>query len=300
MAKSFDPLLVVKGFCMGCADIIPGVSGGTMAFILGIYDRLIDAVRSFDATLLGRVLRGDLRAVLTRPDWVFLIPLVLGILGAIVFFTRVVPVPALLERYPEEIYGLFFGLIAGSILVLIKGQRVTLFAGLVIAAGAVFGFLLVNLVPVATPETWWFIMLAGALAISAMLVPGISGSFILLILGKYATVLGAVGRLDMAILLPFMAGCALGLITFSRLLSWLLHHFHRPVILAIIGLLIGTLWAIWPFRVERFVTIEGEDKLLGVDPILPAGLDGTVLASFGLMAAGFLFVLAIDRLAGKR
>lgn len=289
-----------KGFCMGAADVVPGVSGGTMAFILGIYTRLIDAITSFDAVWLRACLRLDLRTVLNRPDFAFLLPLVAGIFAAIAFFTRVVPLPRLLVTHTEHVYGVFFGLIAGSVLVLVAG-----FGGVrardlpALAAGLALGAFVVTAVPGTTPETWWFVMLAGALAICAMVVPGISGSFVLLLLGKYAYVLDALGHLRFEVILPFAAGAALGLASFTRLLSWLLHRYERAALLGITGVLLASLWTIWPFQQRVYVEVRGKSRLLESTPVWPGPGDeaGTVAA---LAVAGFGLVAAMHYLAAAR
>lgn len=285
---------------MGSADIIPGVSGGTMALILGIYERLLLAIRSFDLAWVRELASGRVAAALGRNDLGFLIPLGLGIVAALAFFTRIVPLPQLIETHPELIYGLFFGLILASIWVLLReapafGARE---AGWVLL-GAIAGFVVVNLVPVETPTALWFIFLCGFVAISAMLLPGISGSFILLILGKYAYIIDALGRLDLAIIGVFMAGMVCGVLAFSRAITWLLARFHDTTMMTIIGILLGSLWVIWPFQERVYATVGDEEKLVGSSPVWPAALDGEALAAFGLLAAGFVLVIVLHRL-GRR
>ena len=292
--------LVAKGFCMGAADVVPGVSGGTMAFILGIYTRLIDAIRSFDATWIAAIFRIDVRTVIARPHFRFLIPLGCGIVAAVAFFTRVVPIPRLLETHPELVYGLFFGLIVGSILVLLVDVGWRSFRdGLGLAAGIAIGGVIVTAVPTTTPDAWWFITVSGALAICAMVLPGISGSFILLILGKYAHVLDGIGRLDPAIVVPFAFGAAVGLAAFTRVLSWLLHRFERTMLLVICGFLVASLWVIWPFQQREFVEVRGKMRLIDSTPIAPA-LDETALYAGVLAALGLLIVVGVSYVANRR
>ncbi|MEM7406099.1 MAG: DUF368 domain-containing protein [Pseudomonadota bacterium] len=293
-------VVAAKGFCMGAADVVPGVSGGTMAFILGIYQRLIDAIRAFDLTALGQVTRLDLRGAAARVDLIFLIALGLGLASALVFFTRVVPLPKLIRTDPELIYGLFFGLIAASIVVLLRGLgRVSGKDWISLGAGIVVGGTIISLVPTETPETSWFVFLASALAICAMILPGISGSFILLILQKYAYIFDAIGRFDFSIIIPFALGAATGLMAFSRVLSWLLSHYYRVTLVVIIGILLSSLWKIWPFQDRLYVTVRGKERLMSTEPLWPAALDATVLASLGLAAVGFIAVIAIERLARR-
>ncbi|MFC1720474.1 DUF368 domain-containing protein, partial [Pseudomonadota bacterium] len=189
---SHIPVYALKGFCMGSADIIPGVSGGTMALILGIYERLLSAIRSFDRAWLENLSRLRFAEALKGNDLMFLLPLVSGIALALIFFTRVVPLPQLIITHPELIYGLFFGLILASIVILFgEVEKYGLVEIIITIVGVLMGFAIVNLVPVETPTAAWFIFLCGFVAISAMLLPGISGSFILLILGKYAYIINA-------------------------------------------------------------------------------------------------------------
>jgi len=298
----YVPALVhaLKGFCMGSADIIPGVSGGTMALILGIYERLLNAIRSFDRAWLDDLLNLRFRQALSRNDLAFLFPLVLGIFGALMFFTRVVPLPQLILSYPELIYGLFFGLIVASIVILMgEVERYGLRELGLTVAGTWIGFAVVNLVPVATPDALWFIFLCGFIAISAMLLPGISGSFILLILGKYAYIIEALGEFNLPVIVTFCAGMATGLVLFSRGITWLLRHFHQATLLLIKGILIGSLWIIWPFQERTYELVRGKEKLIGSNPVWPDVFDETVAASLACMAAGFVAVLIIHFVARR-
>lgn len=272
---------------MGTADVIPGVSGGTMALLLGIYQRLLEAIRSFDVTLLRMISRGNWRLAFSHVDMALLLPLGVGISAALLFFTRVVSLPQLIQSDPEAVFGFFFGLIAASIVVLLKSlHRFESFDYLLLAAGGVVGWLVVNIVPVSTPEASWFIVFSGALAISALLLPGISGSFILLILKKYTYILNAIGNFDLSVIIPFALGAALGLITFSRVLSWLLRHFYQRALATIVGVLIGSLWVIWPFQDRTYEIVRDKPRLVSSNPVWPSEYDSTVLISFALLALG--------------
>jgi len=298
----YAPLVshALKGFCMGSADIIPGVSGGTMALILGIYERLLNAIRSFDRAWLDDLLNLRIRQALSRNDLAFLFPLLIGIGSAILFFTRVIPLPTLIVTHPELIYGLFFGLIVASILVLMgEVNRYGAREILMTAAGVLVGFSIVNLVPVETPTALWFIFLCGFVAISAMLLPGISGSFILLILGKYAYVIDALGNLDFPVIITFGAGALGGLVIFSRSITWLLARYHQATLLLIKGILIGSLWIIWPFQERTYEVIHGKQKLIGSSPVWPDALSADVMASLACMLAGFVLVMVIHHFARK-
>ena len=286
---------------MGAADVIPGVSGGTMAFILGIYEELIAAIKSFDSSWLFSLLRLEFKAVFSKPHFGFIIPLGIGVFCALMFFTRVIPLPELLIEYPEQIYGLFFGLIVGSIIVLIQGMNdLKIRESLMIIPGLVLGFVVFNLVPTQTPETAWFVFLSGTLAICAMILPGISGSFILLILNKYAYIFDAIGYFKFSILIPFALGAVTGLLLFSRVLSYLLDKFYRSTILFISGLLLASLYVIWPFQERVYEVVREKPRLISTTPLWPGDMSQPVIISFALLICGLAFVIAISRTDNKK
>ena len=294
-------LSFAKGFCIGAADVVPGVSGGTMAFILGIYRRMVEAIRAFDATLVRFLLARRFRDAIEHVDLALIVPLGLGIFAALLFFTRVIPLPRLIESDPELVYGLFFGLIVASIVVLLRsleGVRPVEWAAVPI--GAAVGFGIVNLVPVSTPNAPWFIALSGTLAISAMLLPGVSGAFVLLVLRKYAYVFEGIGRLDPDIIIPFGIGVIMGLMAFSRLLAWLLREWYRMTLLAICGLLTGSLWVVWPFQDRQFAVARDERRLISSEPVWPTQADDTTIGAFVLMAAGIALVAALHHFSRRR
>lgn len=271
------PLLTIKGFIMGSADIVPGVSGGTMALILDIYERLLNAIRSVDVKFLKSLVKFDLKSAFAELHWLFLIAIFAGISIAGVFFTTIVPLQVYMFTHPEIIYGLFFGLIVGSIYVLIKEQSkfrwievVSLFGGLGI------GFWIVTLVPTDTPDHPLFVFLTGVISISAMILPGISGSYLLLIMRKYDYILTNIsliwtgdpvtGIINIA---PFSLGTLVGIAAFSRFLSWLLGRFHSQTISVLIGFMIGSLFVIWPFQHREYVEQVRETETVQLsDPIV--------------------------------
>jgi len=267
------PLLALKGFIMGSADIIPGVSGGTMALILGIYKRLLDAIKSVDAKTIGHLLRFRFKELFELLHWKFIITVLGGIFSAVIFFTKIVPLQVFMFSDPELIYGLFFGLIVGSIYILYKSLDDHRWLHLLfLATGILVGFWIVTLVPTNTPETPWFVFLSGSLAITAMIMPGISGSYILLILRKYNYILSNIGQLGtestldaLMVLIPFGLGALAGLALFSRLLSWLLDTYYSPTLLVLIGFLIGSLYVIWPYQERTYKTFEQVKKTIPVD-----------------------------------
>lgn len=241
---------------MGSADIVPGVSGGTMALIVGIYTRLINAIRSFDAPFVKRLLILKFRVALRDVHWRFMVMLLSGMVCAVLFFTKVVPLQIYMFTNPELVFGLFFGLIVGSIFVLAKEIKgFNWIHALMILLGTGIGFWVVTLVPTETPETSMYVFLSGSVAICAMILPGISGSYILLILRKYDYILSEIGKLGTADtmgavlnLVPFGLGAVVGLVLFSRILSWLLDRYEAKTLAVLIGFLIGSLYVIWPYQ----------------------------------------------------
>lgn len=266
------PFLYLKGFAMGSADVVPGVSGGTMALILGIYSRLIFGIKSVDVKAVRQLVTLDWAALFERIHWKFLISVFLGLVSAVFFFTRVVPLPVLMHTHPEWVYGLFFGLIAGSILLLLRaigslGWRETV----IIVAGIAIGLRIVTLVPADTPETTLFVFLSGSLAVTAMVLPGISGSFILLILRKYEYILGNIALLGtdrtleaVLVLIPFGLGLVVGLVLFVRLLSWLIKRYHVLTLCLLVGFMAGSLYVIWPYQEREYAEIT-DAQILPMD-----------------------------------
>jgi len=273
------PYLIIKGFLMGSADIVPGVSGGTLALITGIYQRLIYAIKSVDMTTLKQTLRLRFDVVFENFHWKFLLLLFTGILSAIVFFTRVVPLQVYMFTHPEIVYGLFFGLILGSVF-LLYGEVESSFRNwksfFPLLAGTAVGFWVVTLVPADTPETFFFVFLSGSVAICAMILPGISGSYILLIFRKYDYILSQLGSIGsdqtlaaLLYLIPFVLGTIVGITLFSRLLSWLLDRYYSVTLLILIGFLVGSLYVIWPYQDREYAeTVRSTETLPADDPLV--------------------------------
>lgn len=292
--------LAGKGFCIGSADVVPGVSGGTMTFILGIYPQLINAIKSFDTSWLRSIVKLDMAGI-KRPHFSFLIPVGIGVVCALLFFTRVISLPGLIRTDPEIIYGLFFGLILGSIFFLYRHLEKPLQAEHIffVLLGIGFGVFVVTLVPGSTPDDSWFIFLCGAIAISAMILPGISGSFILLMMKKYAYIFDAIGNFEMAIILPFLAGIIVGIVLFSRFLSYLLSHFYRQTILFIGGLLLASLYVIWPFQERVYAVIRDKERLMSSTPYIPEAFTSQAGYALLMVVIGLGLVILLELLAEK-
>ena len=293
--------ITARGICMGAADVVPGVSGGTMALILGIYEELILSIRSFDGHAIALVYKRDWRGALNHVRWPFLSALLLGILGAIASLSR--GISWLLENEVVLLWSFFFGLVLASVYTV--GTRIPKWdarkVGIAVLS-AVGAYILVGLVPVETPQTPVYIFFSAILAICAMILPGISGSFILVLLGKYHHILQAVNDRDVFTIAVFGAGAAVGLMSFARVLGWIFNR-HRDLTLALLtGLMLGSLRKIWPWK-ETLATIEGRHgKLIPIEQInvLPQMMTGEVMGALGLAVAGIFPVLILERLAGAR
>jgi putative membrane protein len=243
--------IYLRGMAMGAADIVPGVSGGTMALILGIYERLILSLRNLARPpFLANVARGRLGAALAAVDGLFLLALVAGIGTSVVALSRLLS--TWLEARPVFVHAFFFGLILASVfLVARRIRRPSARSWALFALGAVTAYLVVGLTPTQTPEAPWFLFLSGALAVSALLLPGISGAFVLVLLGKYAFVLDAVNRADAAALASVVAGAVAGMLSFAQVLGWLFRRYHDATLALLCGVMLGSLRKVWPWQTER-------------------------------------------------
>lgn len=242
---------IIKGMAMGAADVVPGVSGGTLAFILGIYERLLAAISGINLTALRLFSRGQWRAFWQQIDGSFLCCLVGGILLSI--FSLATLISWLLEYRPVPLWAFFNGLILAALPPLFKVVKWSLPRVGLFGIGILVALSMGLLTPVSfTPELWMFFV-AGAVAICAMILPGISGSFILLIVGMYAPVILAVKELDIAILFLFASGCVVGILSFSRFLNWLLKHYHDASVAFLTGIVVGSVYKMWPWRDENVI-----------------------------------------------
>ena len=292
---------LARGVAMGAADVVPGVSGGTIAVVLGIYERLVDAIRGV-STAAGRLLRGDWRGCgqrLTAVDWWLVVPLLAGIMGTILLLASVIE--TLLEEHPETMAGLFCGLVAASAVSACRlfewrgGDRITL---MVASAVGTFALLGLQSGPVADPSLP-VLAGAGAVAVCAMILPGISGAFLLLMLGMYGAVINVVTDLRYIDAAVFLAGAAVGLALFSTVLGRLLDRARNPVMAVMVGLMAGSLRVLWPWPNGVGVISRHQNEIIsgtGLDwPAADEWLAPTMAAAAGLAA-----VLVITRLARDR
>jgi putative membrane protein len=297
-------VLSLRGLCMGSADVIPGVSGGTIALITGIYEELIQAIRSIDTAVLKKILEFDFKGALAHIHIRFLISLFTGIAIAILSLARLMNY--LLHHQPVYTWSLFFGLIAASIVVV--GRQINNWwgvAGISFIAGTAAATLIVSLIPVTTPDSLWFVFLCGLVAICAMILPGISGAFILLILGKYefitATLKNPFLPYSALIIAVFGTGCVIGLMGFSRVLNYLLKRYHNLTIAFLTGLMTGSIIKIWPWKeILETRIIRGKAHIIWGGNILPESVNGEVMFAFVLAIIGFIAVMVIERLSREK
>ncbi len=302
--------ITLRGIAMGAADIVPGVSGGTMALILGIYEELIESIRAVGQPELWRaIIKFRVKDVFKIVNWEFLLAVATGILIAILTLSQ--GLEYVLKTYPVYIWSFFFGLVLASVYTVskqVKHWAVTL--GVAVGAGAIGAYILVGAVPAQTPTTWWFYMLSGALAICAMILPGISGAFILVLLGKYLDVLTAVNNRDFVTIGFVGIGAVIGLVTFAQLLGWLFKKYHDMTLAVLIGLMLGSLRKLWPWKkdmewlLDEFgekIIRHGEVVVSVQKNILPphetTGDWIEIGLAFSLAIIGFVAILVLNRVA---
>lgn len=299
-------LLVLKGCAMGAADVVPGVSGGTIAFITGIYEELINSIKGIDIQALKLLFTLRFADFWKKINGSFLISVVGGI--AISIFSLAKLMTWLLENHPIYIWSFFFGLIiASSVLVAKEIKKWNIFTIIALIAGACIAYTITVMTPASTPNTWWFIILSGAIAICAMILPGISGAFILLLMGKYTFILGAVSGLNIGVLLLFVIGALLGITSFSHLLSWLLKNYHTLTVALLTGFMVGSLNKVWPWKetLQTYIDTHGVEKVLvetNVSPYRFEALtqnDALLWQAIIMCIFGFVLIYGIEMIGNK-
>ncbi len=293
--------VTLRGFLMGTADAVPGVSGGTVALLVGIYEELIQSIRAVaDLRHIQRVVRLQFKALLDELPWKFLLALVMGIFAGAVTLAHLLE--NLLETHPLFIWAFFFGLVAASAVVVARRVRMWAIGNvLLLIFGAVITYLVVGLVPMDTPDTFPLFFLSGMIAICAMILPGISGAFILVLLGKYQDVLAAVTGLDIPRLVVFLLGAVIGISLFSRVLGWLFRRYHDATIALMVGLMMGSLRKLWPWKGDPSVLGESLPTEFGgaLMNVLPTWSVETLLV-VGTAVLGFGLVAGLEGLAARR
>lgn len=289
--------LFLTGFTMGTADLIPGVSGGTIAFLSGIYEELIYSIKKVTGETLSLVLHGKISQAIKSIPFKFLVPLAIGLLTAVLSLANILSF--LLKTYPVFVWSFFFGLVlASTLIVMRKVVRWDLSDKIAFIVTVVVAYVLVGLVPVETPNSLPMFFIAGAIAICAMILPGISGSFILLLIGKYQQVLTAVTNRDVLTLGVFMAGCAFGIALFSRFLSWLLRTHHDISVAILAGFMLGSVRKIWPWKevISTRINSHGVAVPFIESNILPRSIDMSLIVAVMLAGFAVFLVYKLDKL----
>ncbi len=262
-------VLFLKGLGMGIANIIPGVSGGTIALITGIFERMIDALKSFDGVAIKLFFTGKWKAFAGHTDLYFLLAVFSGAALAIVLLARVFGY--LFDQYPVYIWSFFFGLILASVYFVgktVEKWRFTVYLFFII--GTAIALIFTFLTPATENSNFWYLMLCGVVAVCSMILPGLSGSFVLILMGNYQLVaIDAINDRNLAVLIPVFIGVVLGLVSFSHLLSWVFKRFRDQTIAALTGFILGSLGIIWPWKNPITQTFGNKVKEVGYDYFLP-------------------------------
>lgn len=291
---------------MGGADVIPGVSGGTIAFITGIYEELLHSLKSIDLKAFTLLSKFQFEAFWKKINGNFLSVVLAGIATSVISLAKILSY--LLEHYPIMVWSFFFGLILISsplILRTIKKWRIAVVVSFIV--GAVIAYAITILSPTQTPEALWFIFFAGCIAICAMILPGISGAFILLLLGKYEFIIRSLIDVNIGVIAVFLIGCVVGLISFSHLLTWILDHYHDITIALLAGFMVGSLNKVWPWKEVLSFRIDSNGQqvaatdrsILPGDYLTITGHDPQVFQAIMMMALGVFIVVVIEKIAER-
>jgi putative membrane protein len=309
--------VTLKGMLMGAADVVPGVSGGTIAFITGIYEELIKTIDNLDLSLFIDLKRLGLKATSVKYNLGFLFSLLLGIAISILSLSKLIT--HLLETYPVLVWAFFFGLVLASVLYI--GKQISKWSALVIVAiviGTIISYFITIAEPLGAPDSWWYLIFSGFIAIIAMILPGVSGAFLLLLMGSYQTVLGSItGMIEGILEGDWMAaarslgnlalvgiGAILGLKLFSRALTWLFENQKNLTLALLTGFMIGSLNKLWPWKeiLSTRTNSAGEEVPFLEKSIMPSQFDGDpqILWVCLLVITGFLLILMLERFAVKK
>jgi len=296
-------MLFLKGMGMGGADVVPGVSGGTIAFITGIYAELLNSIKSFDKNAIQFLFGGKITEFWKHINGNFLATLFAGILISILSLVKLLHF--LLNHYPVQLWSFFFGLIIISALVVSREIIHWRVPGIISGfAGIIIAFFITSATPAVTPDNYTFIFFSGAIAICAMILPGISGSFILLILGKYEFIIESVKDLNIPVIAVFGLGCVFGLLSFSRLVAWLLKKYHDATVALLAGFMIGSLNKIWPWKETISTRFNSKGEVI---PLIQKNIWPTeymekvgeplVLQALLFCCIGILLIIGIEKIA---
>lgn len=307
MTLKFEPSVFFKGMAMGAADVVPGVSGGTIAFIAGIYERLINGIKSVLPAFLALFKHRQWAEFWRSVDGTFLLTLLSGILTSVALFANLINY--LLQTHPIPIWAFFLGLIIASVnLVARHVQQWKASLLVLVVIGFAFGWLITSISPVEIEPTTLNVFLSGMIAICAMILPGISGSFILLVIGMYTVILGAVMTVDLAILSVFALGCVVGLLSIANVLSWAFRHYHDITLAVLTGIMLGSLNKVWPWKevVAYRQNRDGETVPFLDQNVLPGsyeqltGNDAQLVFALVCVGLGVVVVLLIEYLGVQK
>lgn len=306
MKRSLKEYVVIslKGMAMGAADVVPGVSGGTIAFISGIYEELLNSISSFNFSLINVFKNEGFKSVWIKVNGNFLVSLFVGILISVLSLAKLIE--SMLENHPIVIWSFFFGLVLASIIYM--GKQITKWTKgsfLCLILGAILAFYITTLNPmVSANSSPWFLFLVGMIAICAMILPGISGSFILVLLGAYKPVLNALNTKDFVSIIIFLVGAILGLLSFSRILKWLFSTYKNYMLATLTGFIIGSLNKIWPWKetISWRTNSKGIEVPFNTASVSPFSFEGDnqLLISIFLMLIGFGLIILLEKLAIKK
>jgi len=294
--------VTLKGMAMGAADVVPGVSGGTIAFISGIYEELITSINNIDFSLISILKKGGIKAVWQKVNGNFLLALFLGIFISVLSLARFLS--WLLENEPILLWSFFFGLVVASIFFVGKEiSKWTLGTVFILIVGAALAFFITELPVSDNTDSLPYLFLSGALAICAMILPGISGAFILVLLGSYKTILDAVHERDIKIILTVGVGAIFGLLSFARLLKWMFNHYKNITLALLTGFILGSLNKIWPWKKVLETKTFGEKTVVVDDMnVLPGAFEGDSKLMLAIILAilGFSLIFILEKLASKK
>lgn len=295
-------ILALKGMAMGAADVVPGVSGGTIAFISGIYEELITSLNNINFSVLKAWKQKGLKVAWRQLNGNFLLAVFLGIGISVVSLAKLIS--WLLENEPILVWSFFFGLVLASVFFVARDiGRWSLSTILVFIIGAVLAFFITSLPPAENSHSLPFLFLSGALAVCAMILPGISGAFILVLLGSYKTVLDAVHQRDFLIIIVVALGAVFGLLSFARLLKWMFQHYKNTTLALLTGFILGSLNKIWPWKKVLDSEVFGDKtiaiKEINVSPFALNG-DNQLVSAILLGMLGFSVIFILEKLASKK
>jgi len=299
--------LTVKGFAMGAANVIPGVSGGTIALITGVFERLINAIKSFNIVAIRLLFKGKIKELIKHIDLWFLIAVFSGMVISIISIAKVLKY--LLESYPVFIWSFFFGLILASVYYVGKTiQKVNFGVVLFFIIGTALAVSISVMDPAPQNDSFFYLVICGVVAICSMILPGLSGSFVLILMGNYELVMiDAVNNADIGTLIPVIIGAIVGLIAFSHLLSWIYKKYKDQTISILTGFILGSLGILWPWKNEIYRLDEFGDYLMkngemitqGYSRYIPDSFNTEVIIAILLMLSGIIVISLIEKIAAK-